>query len=322
MIVLFFLLFCGINISEASDERPVQCNVSILDSGKQDLPQIVIKAEHLYSSVTNGSPYSKEPELVKIVRLGGTDTFASFNVTVDSSLTQTVTVAYNGTHICSSAQLRLVKDTCWAGSGPGCNNKTNTCDHMCFSSEDFYKRHSLRLFRSQKASSSIGTWSQSHYVSLLAMPNKPLTCYYGNETYSKFDYQPNSFPDLKQVQCSVGERCRVTTGQNPAVSFAYKTYVGCETDSNQYDGCEEGCSFRKYHLSPSGRKVQWKHMCKYCCSESLCNNPYKCKNLDCDLSSDIPEQDKNACSFMHELSCCLFVTVYMTFVHFYGILFA
>lgn len=285
ILYVFSLLCFGIRLSETSDLKPVECNASISRSQTAELPQVLLKAEHSYSSVTNGNPYSKEPKFVGSVNLGGNVTSASLKVEVTNSHLQTVTFAYNGTHICSSAQLRLETDTCWAGSSSGCFNKTNTCDDVCFRAKDFYERHTLRLFRSSKASSSIGKWSMSDYVTVYTTPSKQLMCFYGAESYENWDNRPASYPSLTKMLCPTGQRCRVTTGKY-MLSSPIETFIGCETDSNQYGGCEEGCSWRKYHQSPSGSRKQWAHMCKYCCSENLCNDPFKCKNLNCDLSLD------------------------------------
>ena len=35
------------------------------------------------------------------------------------------------------------------------------------------------------------------------------------------------------------------------------------------------------------------NMCKYCCSEPLCNNPVKCNNLKCDLSASLRHNSCN-----------------------------
>ena len=280
------LLWFSIGLSDASDLKPVECNASVSMSQSMDLPEIMVRAEHLYSSVTNGSPYSKGPNPAGDVRLGGNVTFGSLKVDVTNSLLQTVTFAYNGTHICSSAQQRLEKDTCWAGSSTGCFNKTNTCDSVCFRANDLFERHTLKLFGSNKASSGIGTWSMSDYLRIYTAPANQLTCHYGAESYQHWKHWTDkpTYPNLTKMKCPIGQRCRVTVGQY-MLSDPIQTFIGCETDSNQFGGCEEGCKWRKDHLAPSGRRENWAHMCKYCCFEDLCNNPFKCKNLDCNLTS-------------------------------------
>lgn len=281
-------IWFNIGLSETSDLKPVDCNATISMSLTMDSPEILVRAEHLYSSVTNGSPYSKGPNPAGDVRLGGNVTFGSLKVEVTDSLLQTVTFAYNGTHICSSAQKRFEKDTCWAGSSTGCFNETNTCDSVCFQSEDLFKRHTLTLFDRTRASSSLGRWSMSDYLKIYTAPAHQLTCHYSSNIYEHWPHWPDkpTYPDLTQITCPIGQRCRVTIGQY-MLSNPVQTFIGCETDSNQFDGCEEGCSWRQYHYSPSGRRENWAHMCKYCCSENLCNNPIKCKNLDCNLTSVI-----------------------------------
>ena len=220
-------------------------------------------------------------------QLNSTETTGSFRFDVSRSRTQTIKFAYNGTHICSSAQLRLETDTCWAGSSPGCYNKTNACDSMCFLSTDYYKRHRLRLFRSYKSSYDIGTWEENDYAALYTMPAKQITCYHGNESYTNWDYSDSivSYPNLQKMVCPVGQRCRISTGK-VMYSDPITTYVGCERDENQYDGCEGGCSILEYHRSPGGGSSRWVELCKYCCTESLCNDPYKCKGTKCDLHTE------------------------------------
>ena len=291
------VLYVNTKLSVSSDPENVECIASIAQSQTTDLPSIILEAVHSYSSVTNGRPYSKGPTPVGSVHLGANISSSTISVDVTDSHTQKVTFAYNGSHVCSSAQLRLEKDTCWAGSTIGCFNKTNACDSVCFPATDFYKRHTLRLFNSYKSSSSIGTWTMSDYVSLYTIPNKQIMCFHGNESYKRFEHQPIEYPNLERLICPTGQRCRVTTGKY-MYSSAFETFIGCEKDEAQYDGCEGGCQYLQYHRSPSGDRVRWVHMCRYCCTQDLCNNPYKCKGLECDLSSAPVEPKINsACSY-------------------------
>ena len=269
------ILWFNTGLLEAStDSPPVECNATVSGPDSVDLPEIMVRAEHLYSSVTKGSPYSKGPNPAGDVRLGGNETSGS----------QTITFAYNGTVVCASGQKRWEYDTCWAGSSTGCFNETNMCDSVCFRAKDFFVRHSLTLFDRKRSSSSIGTWSMTDYVRLYTAPAHQLTCHYSTEIYRHWPNRGTEYPNLTTMKCPIGQRCRITIGQY-ILPDPMQTFIGCETDSNHFDGCDEGCTWRKYHYAPNGRRENWAHMCKYCCSEDLCNNPLKCKNLNCNLTT-------------------------------------
>lgn len=290
IIYFCFVLIVNNKFSEVLSEEPVECIPAIEESQTLDLEPIIVVAEHLYSSVTNGRPYSKGPSVVGNLHLGGNVTTTSFSVSVSRSNVQKVTIAYNGTHVCSSAQLRLEKDTCWAGSSTGCNNMTNACDSVCFPSKSFYKKHTLRLFDSVTSSYSIGTWTMSDYLTLYSTPSKELTCFHRNDSYRRwtnFD-KPPSYPGLDKIKCPVGQRCRVTTGKE-MYSSPLEIFVGCERDSNQFDGCDESCSYHEKY-----KDDKWVLVCKHCCMEDLCNDPYKCKGSECDLSSKPIDQHSGA----------------------------
>ena len=251
-------------------------------------------------------------------QLNSSKTTGSFQFEVSRSRTQTLNFAYNGTHICSSAQLRLELDTCWGGGSSGsCYNKTNACDSVCFRSTDFYKRHKLRLFRSFKSSYDIGEWEENDYASIYTMPYKQTTCYHGNDSYENWDYKDSiaSYPNLQKMVCPLGQRCRISTGK-VMYSDPITTYVGCERDENQYDGCEGGCSILEYHRSPSGGSSRWVEMCKYCCTGELCNDPYKCKGTKCVLKSE--PSGKNAGHTFFTVSY-RFISVFLVLVPLYYI---
>lgn len=299
--------------SATSDVSQIQCNATVDETTETSLPFVILNIEHLYSSVTNGVPYSKAPSIVPGVTFGGNISSYAVSVAVSRSNTQKITFAYNGSHICASAQLRLETDTCWSGSSTGCNTKTTTCDSTCFLSNEFYERHTVKLFDSLTSSSSIGTWTMSDWLSLYTTSNKQLECFHRNEGFYRFENsQYFKEPNLTRVTCPIGQRCRITLGK-VVPSSSPKAYVGCERDNGHYDGCEQGCS--TWQRSPSGYRERWAAMCRYCCNESLCNNPVKCSNLDCDLSSALTENDVSNLSHRNIGSHVYFVLVlYITHV--------
>lgn len=276
--------------STTADVPPIECNTTVDETTETSLPFVKLNIEHLYSSVTNGVPYSSAPKIVPGVTFGGNISSYVVSVTVSRSNTQKITFAYNGSHICASAQLRLETDTCWSGSSTGCNNKTTTCDSTCFLSNEFYERHTLKLFDSITSSYSIGTWTMSDWLSVYTTSNKQLECFHRDEGFYRFENSEYiKETNLTRVTCPIGQRCRISIGKVLPSSIP-KAYVGCERDSGHYDGCEKGCS--TWQRSPTtGYRERWGAMCIYCCNEDLCNSPVKCSNLNCDLTSTLTEND-------------------------------
>ena len=292
----------------------LECNVSIDAASAEELPPIIFEAEHFYGSNTNGESYKRTPAVVGSVRLDGTKRSDYFIVDASNSNKQKVKFDYNGTHICSTPQLRLETDTCWMHSEPGCYNKTNACNSLCFPSTQYYRRHRLKVFRSLTSSGDIGTWEMGDDVSLYTMPYKRLLCLHGNDSFTHWadSSSPAQYPNLEKVTCPPGHRCRITTGKESYAS-PIQTYVGCERDSRQYDGCEGGCTVLEWHKSPDGGSKRWVNMCKYCCLEPLCNNPVKCSNLKCDLSASLKH---NSCNHVGLPECMYLVnTVILILLH-------
>jgi len=285
VLVTLFAVYSG-----TADVPQIECNATLDETTEDSLPSVKLNIEHLYSSVTNGVPYSKAPSMVPGVTFGGNISSYVVSVTVSRSNTQKITFAYNGSHICASAQLRLETDICWSGSSTGCNNKTTTCDSTCFLSNEFYERHTLKLFDSLTSSYSIGTWTMSDWLSVYTTSNKQLECFHRNEGFYRFE--SSEFikePNLTRVTCPIGQRCRISIGK-VFISSNPKAFVGCERDSGHYDGCEKGCS--TWQRSPTtGYSERWAAMCRYCCNENLCNMPVKCSNLNCDLTSTLTGTD-------------------------------
>ena len=282
--ILCFSVIIMVKVYSIAGRR--EC-IPTIEPSSRDVTPAIIEAEHSYSSVTNGNPYSKDPVSVGSVRLDETTKSGVIAVKVSRSYVQNVTFAYNETHVCSSAQLQLETDICSAGYIGACDNKTSTCDSVCFSATDFYSRHTLRLFKSLTKSFSLGRWTMSDYVDIYTVPNKEVECFYSSTSYRRWSHNTGPYENLQKMKCPVGERCRITIGKY-MLSDPITTFVGCEKDGNQYNGCEEGCKWRKYHRSPDGERVNWANMCRYCCHEDLCNDPYKCKGLQCDFTPTVP----------------------------------
>ncbi|CAG2199564.1 unnamed protein product [Mytilus edulis] len=272
--------------------QQIECNATFDKTTKTSLPSVLLSIEHLFHSVTNSEPYSSSPKIVPGVTFGGNISSYAVSVTVSRSYRQKITFAYNGSHICATAQHRLETDTCWGRSSTGCYNKTTTCDSTCFLSNEYYKRHTINLFDSLTSSSSFGTWTESDWLSMYTTSNKQLECFHRDEGFYRFENnQYLEEPNLPRVTCPIGQRCRITLGKYLPSSFP-KAYVGCEKDNGHYDGNEqehEECS--TWQTSPDGNRIRWALMCKYCCNESLCNNPMKCCNLDCDQTSNLSHRN-------------------------------
>ena len=112
-IILYCCLLCySIIMSETSAYETTGCNVSIEQSKHADIPPVILESEQSYYSNTNGKSFRRVPKFVGSIQLNASIDSGSFRFEVSRLRTHTVMFAYNGTHICSSAQLRLETDTC------------------------------------------------------------------------------------------------------------------------------------------------------------------------------------------------------------------
>lgn len=289
---------------EVSTTCPVQ--TMDLSFGNTEMSALVVFVEHVYSSVTNGQPYGKKTRIGKFI-LNNAKHSASQKIRVSRSNTQTLTFAYNGTHVCAAAEYLLEYEPLYRGK-----NVTNACDSICFLAHNYGTRHTIRLFRSETSDIEIGTWSMSDYATLYTSIGNNLNCYYGNESFPWLDDE-RSRRNLKlnSTKCPVGEQCRVTIAQK-SFSSTRLIYVGCELDSTQFNGCTGKCDYLKKQRSPSGSYDTWVHMCKYCCKTEFCNFPSKCDKYSCNFSTN---QFRNASTSVRHSSLQSLLIVYVIMMY-------
>ena len=173
----------------------------------------------------------------------------------------------------------------------GCheNQPINQCEHVCFTASAYGAKSSLDYYNTITFSTDIGHWREHNQIDLYTIEQVQRQCHEQKGPY----YKSPAAPDIPQVTCPVGERCRVTVARIQSTSDP-RYYIGCENDEDHLDGCAwQGCRYGVREPIPgSTTHYTFEEICRYCCGSDGCNDVTKCKNDDCDLESD-PTSDTN-----------------------------
>lgn len=284
MLLYWSILVVCLDLCLSEEWKDLTCHPNITyGSLDTDLPLISVNIDRMHSSRFNGIPYTSAPKFITTLTLGGNVSTGSVDVEASRGNVLKLTVGYNGSHVCAASQFRIEKDTCWMFYAPNCSGKLSICDSECFPANNYYKQYAILIYHGLTASASIGQWTMTDMVYLHTAPAKQVTCFYKADGYDLIDPSSNASvdPQLTQVLCPIGQRCRVSIGRRYSSDPWPKVYVGCEKDLKHYDSCPKQCSYQEQ--SPTTRyQERWDKMCKYCCNEDLCNSPTKCNNkLEC-----------------------------------------